>query len=69
MSKLQIPPSVKLKMQQMIITVYRGENFAALDSVLFGAKKSSDPYIIFNFGSMVLKSSVQKSTLNPRSFV
>ena len=63
---LGIPPSIKLKMKQLRIDIYRGMNIASLDSVLFGlGKRKSDPYVEINYAGMIQRTKVCKSTATP----
>ena len=54
-----------MKMMQLRIDVYKAANIVPLDNDIFGKPKSSDPYIIFNFGSIISKTRVVKNNLNP----
>ena len=53
-------------MKQLKIDIYRGIEIASLDSILFGlGKLKSDPYIEINYGGMVQKTKVIKSSTSP----
>lgn len=67
-TKLGIPPSIKLAMKQLRIDIYRGVSIASLDSVLFGlGKLKSDPYVEINYGGMIQRTKVCESSADPGS--
>lgn len=68
LQELSLPPSIKLDIKQLKIDIYRGRDIIGLDPKFFGiAKGKSDPFVEINYGGVILRTKVVKSSVNPSS--
>ena len=59
-TKMSIPPNIKLKEKQMLIRIFRGDRIVSMDS-----NGLADPYIVFDFGGLNIKTDCKRETLKP----